>query len=360
MTATQLPLDLPPPEDATPCPTVPGPPPAFRPPAWYAHPWPWNADPAGPPLTWWDAVVVASSGGKDSHAMTLWLSEQPGYDPARTTVVHNDTGQEHRGALDKAQEAAANAGIPAERVIVTRPYLGRTLLDLVLMRRRWPGMSPKTRPCTRSLKVSPTDKLLRRMGDHARILVLTGERREESPNRAKMAYWSFRRVTSQALRPQKRRLAVHWRPLLDWPTDQVFERIAHHGQRPLWVYDAGLVRSQLAGSPDGDALAYSRASCTFCVYLRPRELATSFNLYPALACLATKVETYIEHRWRQNLALADVWAEVYGPGGYRVGEGRRLLALGPEELIAQATGQKMDEVAPELVDDLLAAAKTKI
>jgi 3'-phosphoadenosine 5'-phosphosulfate sulfotransferase (PAPS reductase)/FAD synthetase len=311
-------------------------------------------------LTWWDAVVIASSGGKDSQVMTLWLSAQPDFDPGRTWVVHNDTGQEHRGALEKAREAAAHAGIAAERVLVTKPYLGRTLLDLVLMRRRWPGMSPTTRPCTNTLKRDPTDKLLRRMGDHARLLVLTGERHEESPNRAKMPPWAFRRATSQARRPKKRRLAVHWRPLLDWSTDQVFERIAHHGQKPLWVYDAGQVRSQIGG-PDSDALAYSRASCALCVYLRPQELETSFNLYPALACLATKVETYIAHRWRQDLALAEVWARVYGsPGGYRAAEGRRLLALGPETLVARATGQRVDEIAPELVDDLLAAAKTKI
>jgi 3'-phosphoadenosine 5'-phosphosulfate sulfotransferase (PAPS reductase)/FAD synthetase len=347
-TGTQLSLDL----SCTPA--------TFQPPTWYTDAWPWGDDPAGPPLTWWDAVIIASSGGKDSQAMTLWLSEQSGFDPSRTWVIHNDTGQEHRGALEKAQEAATHAGIAAGRVLVTRPYLGRTLLDLVLMRRRWPGMNPRARPCTRSLKVSPTDKLLRLMGDHARLLLLTGERREESFNRAKMPYWSFRRATSQARQPKKRRLAVHWRPLLDWRTDQVFDGIARHGQKPLWVYDAGLVRSQIAGSHDGDALAYSRASCTFCIYLRPQELELSFNLYPALACLATRVEAYIDHRWRQDLALADVWAKVYGPNGYRAVEGKRLLSLGPEALVAEATGQRVDEIATELVDSLLAAAKTKI
>ena len=325
-------------------------------PAWFAEPWPWDAAPAGPPLTWWDEVVLASSGGKDSHVMNLWLSEQPGFDPDRTHVVHNDTGQEHDGALDKAQEAAAHVGIPSERILTTAPYLGQTLLDLVLRRGRWPGMSPTTRPCTNTLKRDPTDKLLRRLGNDARILILTGERREESPNRAKMDAWAFRRACA----PTLNRLVMHWRPMLDWSTEQVFDGIARHGQRPLWVYDAGLVRSQ--AGPDGGAPlpAFSRASCAFCVYLRPRELEVSFNLYLALACLATKVEVHVDHRWRQDLALIDVWARIYGPGGHRAAEGRRLLALGPERLIEEATGRRVDEVELTLVDDLLAAACVRL
>jgi 3'-phosphoadenosine 5'-phosphosulfate sulfotransferase (PAPS reductase)/FAD synthetase len=325
-------------------------------PAWFAAPWPWDADPAGPPLTWWDAVVLATSGGKDGQAMTLWLSEQPGFDPGRTWVVHNDTGQEHRGALDKARETAAHAGIAAGRVLVTKPYLGRTLLDLVLARRRWPGLSARARSCTERLKRTPTDKLLRRLGDDARILLLTGERREESPRRAKMDAWAFRRACA----PTLNRLVMQWRPMLDWSTDAVFARIARHGQEPLWVYDAGRVRSHVG--PDGSAPlpAFSRASCAFCVYLRPVELEASFNLYPALACLATKVEVYIGHRWREDLALLDMWARVYGPGGYRAAEGRRLLALSPARLIEAATGRQPSEMEAAPVDDLPAAAGVSI
>lgn len=325
-------------------------------PAWFTAPWPWAEDPTGPSLTWWDAVVVASSGGKDSQAMTLWLSEQLGFDPARTWLVHNDTGQEHRGALDKARETALHVGIAAGQVLVTEPYLGRTLLDLVLMRRRWPGMSPTTRPCTNALKRDPTDKLLRRLGNDARILLLTGERREESPLRARMDAWAFRRACA----PNLKRLVMQRRPMLDWSTGEIFERSARHGQEPLWVYDAGLVRSHVGHDGSAPLPAFSRASCAFCIYLRPRELTVSFNLYPALACLGTKVEAYIEHRWREDFALADMWARVYGPGGYRADEGRRLLSMPPERLIELATGRRPDEIEPTLIDSLLAAAGVRL
>jgi len=242
-------------------------------------------------------------------------------------------------------------------VLKVEPYLRRTLLDVVLMRRRWPGMTPTSRPCTNTLKRDPTDKVLRRLGDNARILLLTGERREESRERVRMDPWAFRRATSAA----KQRLVVQWRPLLDWPVADVFGQIARHGQRPLWVYDAGAVTSQLGDLHlDGASLAFGRASCAFCIYLRPAELEISFNLYPALACLATKVERYIGHTWRKDLALADVWARVYGPGGYRAEEGKRLLALSPEELIQEALRRSLDEIAPEVLSDLLAAAGTVI
>ncbi len=338
--------------------------PTPEPPGWYTGDWPWHENPAGPSLDWWDAVVVCSSGGKDSQAMTLWLSIRPGFDPVRTWLVHNDTGQEHRGAKELALETGDLVGVPAGQVRVTKPHLGQTLLTHVLRRGMWPGLAPHTRPChlhraalrlrgaaqvTERLKVAPTDKLLRRLGDEARVLILTGERWEESANRAKMPEWAIRwGPTSRAQNPRKPRLVVHWRPVLAWRTGEVFEHIGQHGQKPLWVYEAGAVRSQIGltirqaqGGLDGGLppdLAYSRASCAFCIYLRPAELELSFNLYPALALLAARIEVYIDHTWRQDLTLGQMWSKVYGPNGYRASEGARLLALSPEQLVHEATG----------------------
>jgi 3'-phosphoadenosine 5'-phosphosulfate sulfotransferase (PAPS reductase)/FAD synthetase len=331
-------------------------------PPWWDEPWPWDADPAGPPLTWWDHIAVCASGGKDSQSTLLWLSEQPDFDPVRTWIVHNDTGQEHSGSLDLVHGAMEAVGVPAEHLKVTQPYLGRGLLDVVLMRRRWPGMAPSTRPCSERLKRTPTDKLLRRMGDHARILLLTGIRAEESNTRRHMPAWSIRRgITSSSENPRKRRLGIHWRPILDWQTQEVFARIERHGQEPLWCYDAGAVRSQ-TGTLDGDEIeaAYSRASCAFCVYLRPKELELSFALYPAMACLATKVEVFIDHLWREDFALAEMWAKVYGPGGHRPGEGQRLLALTSEQLVEEAIGRPVGKMDPELLPSLLGAAAVKL
>jgi hypothetical protein len=89
-------------------------------------------------------------------------------------------------------------------------------------------------------------------------------------------------------------------------------------------------------------------------------LELSFNLYPALALLSARVEAYIDHTWRQDLALADVWAKVYGPRGYRAGEGQKLLALPPEQLVQEATGQHLADMEQALVDELLRAAQTRL
>jgi hypothetical protein len=142
----------------------------------------------------------------------------------------------------------------------------------------------------------------------------------------------------------------------------VFEHIGQHGQRPLWVYEAGAVRSQIGLSDGGlpPDLAYSRASCVFCIYLRPVELEMSFNLYPALALLATRIEAHIEHTWRQDLTLGQMWSKVYGPNGYRASEGARLLALAPEQLVRQATGQHLADMDQALVGKLLAAAQVRL
>jgi 3'-phosphoadenosine 5'-phosphosulfate sulfotransferase (PAPS reductase)/FAD synthetase len=196
------------------------------------------------------------------------------------------------------------------------------------------------------------------LGDHARILLLTGIRAEESNTRRHMPAWSIRRgITSSSENPRKRRLGIHWRPILDWQTREVFAQIERHGQKPLWCYDAGAVLSQ-TGALDGDEIeaACSRASCVFCVYLRPEELESSFVLYPAMACLATKVEVYVDHLWRQDFALAEMWAKVYGAGGHRPDEGRRLLSLTPSRLVQEATGRPVDQIDPALQPDLLAAA----
>lgn len=198
--------------------------------------------------------VVNHSGGKDSQAMYLMLRQI--VPASQMVIVHADLGEvEWAGAVDQIR--ATTTGEPLH---VCRSRRG--LLQMIRERGMFP--SPSQRQCTSDLKRGPIERTIRAISKAAGnklIVNCMGMRAQESSSRAKLTPFKFSERNSKAGREW-----YDWLPIHDLTTDEVFASIAAAGQKPHWVYAAGM----------------SRFSCCFCIMSNKADLTTAARLNPAL------------------------------------------------------------------------------
>lgn len=213
-------------------------------------------DTATPPAEVLDLIargatfVVNHSGGKDSQAMYLVIRK---FVPAsQIVIVHADLGEvEWGGAVDHI-EATTNG----EPLHVCRSRRG--LLQMIEERGMFP--SPSQRQCTSDLKRGPIERTIRQLGVKL-IVNCMGMRAQESSGRSKLVAFKLSERNSKAGREW-----YDWLPIHTLTTDQVFSEIAAAGQKPHWVYAAGM----------------SRFSCCFCIMSSQADLTTAARLNPSL------------------------------------------------------------------------------
>ena len=230
-------------------------------------------------------IIIAFSGGKDSIAMVLYLLEQ-GVERYRIHLHHHDVDGGGPNIFDwpctkSYCMAFADAiglslffsyregGIyreifrnnePRQDILYQResggPYF-RIPSDktAVNTRLKFPAVSSNllTRWCSSTVKI---DVLLSVVAHHPlyqhHLVVLTGERREESPARSKYVETELYKANT------KMRKAIHWRPILDWPESTVWEIISRWHIQPHPAY----------------MLGWNRCSCQTCIFGDPHIWAT--------------------------------------------------------------------------------------
>ncbi len=200
--------------------------------------------------------VSNDSGGKDSQAM---LAELRALVPAgQLIVIHAHLPEvEWEGSERHIRQNAGDTP-----VIVA--HAATTFFEMVERRGMFP--SPKNRQCTSDLKRGPIEREIRRYlkanPQHGGLVVnCMGLRAQESAGRSKLQAFKLNVRNSKAGREW-----YDWLPIHDWGTDQVFARIAAAGQRPFWVYDAGM----------------KRKSCCFCIFGTDEDHTTAAGLVPDL------------------------------------------------------------------------------
>ena len=198
--------------------------------------------------------VINHSGGKDSQAMFLKVRAMV---PRRQLlVIHADLpGVDWEGLQEHIRETVD--GVP---VIVVRA--GKTFLEMVEHRQMFP--SPKHRQCTSDLKRGPIETAIRRhLKAHpefrGRVVNCMGMRAQESTNRAKLRTLARNGRNSVAGREW-----WDWLPIHEMTEAEVFASIEAAGQKPLWVYPAGM----------------SRASCRFCIMASEADHRVAARLAP--------------------------------------------------------------------------------
>jgi 3'-phosphoadenosine 5'-phosphosulfate sulfotransferase (PAPS reductase)/FAD synthetase len=190
-------------------------------------------------------VIASVSGGKDSAALSLWLTEQ-GIAHER---VFLDTGWEHPDTYDYLRGELTRVIGPI--TWVTPP---RQMEELVLHKGMFP--SRVQRFCTQLLKVRPMAKHIAKWQDeHGEVVNAVGVRAAESIARSKLPEWEWQDGFDCEV----------WRPLLTWSEQDVIDIHKRHGLRPNPLYLKGA----------------TRVGCWPCVYAKKDELRLLQQIDPA-------------------------------------------------------------------------------
>lgn len=248
-------------------------------------------------LDWYEKIVLCMSGGKDSIATLLSLIDR-GVDLSRVELWHHDVdGREGSDLMDwpfmadynrKLAEAFdlplyfswLDGGFEGEMLKQdshSRPHKVETPEGLVTLprdvtrskpstRMKFPQVSAqlKTRWCSSALKIDVGRRAINnqpRFNDK-KVLFITGERREESHNRAK-----YNQLEPHACDRRSGRLARHvdaWRPVLHWEEERVWDALKRHDVVPPVPYRLG----------------WSRSSCMKCIFNEPAVWATLHEYFP--------------------------------------------------------------------------------
>lgn len=190
-------------------------------------------------------VCAAVSGGKDSAAMSLWLTEQ-GITHSR---VFADTGWE-------APETYAYLDVLRERLgpiaSVRNEKLWAEARDgeggmVTLIRRKQMFPSRTRRFCTEQLKLVPLKAHMSRLADDTPVINAIGIRAAESQARSKLTEWEWNDDFD----------CWTWRPLIAWSEQDVIDIHTRHGLAPNPLYLRGA----------------QRVGCYPCIYARKAEIA---------------------------------------------------------------------------------------
>jgi 3'-phosphoadenosine 5'-phosphosulfate sulfotransferase (PAPS reductase)/FAD synthetase len=140
----------------------------------------------------------------------------------------------------------------------------------------------------------------------ARLLLVTGERREESANRSHYATVERRKGTN------KRRRVDQWRNVLEWSESAVWDMLRRHGIRPHPCYRIG----------------FGRCSCMTCIFNGSDEWATVRHVAPEVFGWHAAVEVRSGSTIRHGLTVIQ-----------NADDGRVMPAALDPELVALALGE---------------------
>ncbi|WP_217506380.1 phosphoadenosine phosphosulfate reductase domain-containing protein [Paenibacillus xylanilyticus] len=133
-------------------------------------------------------------------------------------------------------------------------------------RYRFPAKSPnlQTRYCSSALKIEVSDVAIKKQLDtqeNCKILIVSGERRGESNNRAKYNMMELHRAHAPS---RKKRFVHHYRNIIDYSEKDVWEVLKRNRVIPHPCYVVG----------------WGRASCACCIFSSPSHFAGIKEILP--------------------------------------------------------------------------------
>ena len=174
----------------------------------------------------WDHIIVSISGGKDSAVLLDYACKN--FPKEKLIAVHAVIDIDWKETLPVVKRQCEHYGVKLKTVQAIdkngnkKGFVDQLLSDRVnrktgmVTKYQFPSMA--NRWCTSVLKTGPIDKFSRTL--RGNILTLIGERREESPKRAKLE-----EVRPDLKNSIKGRNIVKYSPLLDMKADEIWKVI---------------------------------------------------------------------------------------------------------------------------------------
>jgi 3'-phosphoadenosine 5'-phosphosulfate sulfotransferase (PAPS reductase)/FAD synthetase len=235
----------------------------------------------------YDHVVVMVSGGKDSAALMAYAVST--FRPDQLVAVHAVIDIDHKETVDVVRAQCAHMGIRLVEVqAVNNKGQKKGFISMMLAPRKnrktgqigqqmFPSMDCRT--CTSDIKVAPCDKFVRTL--KGRVLVLLGERAEESPDRAALDAW----------RPSEK-LSVKGREVIKCSP------ILNLSEQDVWAISDAF---QIPRHPCY-AQGFSRASCAICIFSSDKEIALAAKYQTPVVAAYVQMERQLEHSFRYKPA----------------------------------------------------------
>lgn len=265
-------------------------------------------------------VIIAFSGGKDSIAMVLYCLDTLKIPKERIELWHHDIDGGGEQLFDWACtpsycEAFAealglrlltsysNGGILREmyRVNETRqpiffqkepngPYIelkSRGWDRDKGTRLKFPSVSADltTRWCSAVAKIDVMRKVINNWDkyDNCNMVVMTGERRQESKNRSK-----YNEIEKSSNDTQSRN-SIQWRPIIDWSEKQVWDIIEKHKIQPHPCY----------------MLGWGRCSCQLCIFSSASTWASINDISPQKVSRIAEIEQDLKQKSEELIAMEE-------------------------------------------------------
>jgi len=264
----------------------------------------------------YDRVVVCTSGGKDSLACFLYLLEL-GVPREKIELWHHCIDGREGSALfdwldvpsyvralgdafgvrvlfqwkqggferELLKRDAKSAGYAWEQVVGGKVQVLRHGGERAKVGTRFcfPQVSAdlRARWCSALLKIDAADKALIKdpRFQRGRTLTVTGERAEESSNRAKYKVFEPDRADSRNGKRVRRHID-RWRPVHAWAEAEVWAIIERWRVAPHAAYRLG----------------WGRLSCAACIFGSPNQWASLRHIYPdRFQAIATLEDTFVDH-----------------------------------------------------------------
>lgn len=265
-------------------------------------------------------IIVSFSGGKDSLSCLLFLLEN-GVNRDRITLWHQAIDGRGRNCVPffdwpstegYVEKVADTLGVKLEwqwraNGMYGEMYRENSLTEDVYYedsrgiyklettrgkettRRKFPAKSPdlKKRWCSSSLKIDVGRRVLANKYSHTEkrnILFITGERREESPGRAKYNKEELH-ITST-----KNRVVHHFRPVIDFKEKDVWELIEKYKIIPHPVYYLG----------------FPRLSCRSCIFFSPDHWATLNEVDKSVTLMLSEIEEEFNYKLDNKYTIPEM------------------------------------------------------
>ena len=240
-------------------------------------------------LETYTSAIISYSTGIDSTGALYWALSHLNDKKTRMFLLYCDTGMEYEINIKLFYQTA-------ERFNMTPVLIKNeeSFMDILKRRQKWPDA--KNRWCTAYLKTGATNKWIRSNRNilGKRCLFITGERRDESPRRARMPEVDVHPTSLKTTRGAD--FTCHWlRPCLDYSKPTMFSMGIQLGVKPHPCYEY-----------------CSRCSCMFCVFMKNEHAIANMKHHPERVMEWIQTEKEIGHTWKNRKTLGSLWEELTG------------------------------------------------